>query len=271
MLDLTDKVALILGLGQATPEGWGIGSAIAVLLAQQGAKIFGGNRSLKSAQITQDRIHAKNGTCDIQETDATSSESVKALIYACMAKHGRIDILVNNVGQSAPGNLASMSETTWDSQIDVNLKTVYNACHHVLPIMESQRDGRVVSVSSIAGLRFIGKPQIGYNSAKAAIIHAMKAEAVIRAENNIRLNTVIPGLMYTPYTEQLALRYGSDGSRDAYMAMRDAQVPMGKMGDAWDVANAVLFLVSDEAKYITGQEIVVDGGITASTGRPMLA
>lgn len=186
-----------------------------------------------------------------------------------MAKYGRIDILVNNVGYSAPGDFASMDETTWDSQIDVNLKTVYNACHHVLPIMESQRDGRIVSISSIAGLRYIGKPQIGYNAAKAAIIYAMKAEAVICAEKNIRLNTVVPGLMYTPYTEQLALRYGSDGSKNGYMAMRDAQVPMGKMGDAWDVANAVLFLVSDEAKYITGQEIIVDGGVTASTGTPM--
>lgn len=270
MLDLTGKVALILGLGQSTQEGWGIGSAIAFILSQQGAKVFGGNRSLKSAMITQERIRAKDGICDIQETDATSSESVKALVDACLAKHGRVDILVNNVGESAAGSLASMDETTWDSQICLNLKTVYNACHHVLPIMEKQRDGRVVSVSSIAGLRYIGKPQIGYNTAKAAIIHVMKAEAVICAEKNVRLNTVVPGLMYTPYTEQLALRYGSSGNRDAYMAMRNAQVPMGKMGDAWDVANAVLFLVSDEAKYITGQEIVVDGGITASTGRPVL-
>lgn len=271
MLNLTGKVALILGLGQSTQEGWGIGSAIAYLLAQQGAKVFGGNRSLKSAQVTQDRIQARGGDCDIRETDATSSESVKSLVDACLAKYGRIDILVNNVGQSAAGDLASMNETTWDSQITLNLKTVYNACHHVLPVMEEQRDGRVVSVSSIAGLRYIGKPQIAYNTAKAAIIQAMKAEAVICAEKNIRLNTVVPGLMYTPYTERLALRYGSNGTRDAYMAMRDAQVPLGRMGDAWDVANAVLFLVSDEAKYITGQEIVVDGGMTASTGRPIVA
>lgn len=271
MLDLTGKVALILGLGQNTPEGWGIGSAIAVLLARQGAKVFGGNRSLKSAKVTQDRIHAECGTCDILETDATSSESVKALTDACLAKYGRIDILVNNVGQSAVGTLTTMHETTWDSQITLNLKTVYNACHHVLPIMEKQHDGRVVSVSSIAGLRYIGKPQIGYNTAKAAIIHAMKAEAVTCAEKNVRLNTVVPGLMYTPYTERLALRCGADSGREKYMAMRDAQVPMGRMGDAWDVANAVLFLVSDEAGYITGQEIVVDGGITASTGRPVIA
>lgn len=270
MHELDGKVALILGLGQSTTEGWGIGSAIAVLLAKQGAKIFGGNRTLKSAQITKDRISEFGGVCDILATDATLSESVKALVDACIEKHGRIDILVNNVGQSAPGSLASMEEDTWDAQITLNLKTVYNACHHVLPIMEN-KDGRVVTVSSIAGLRYIGKPQIGYNTAKAAIIHAMKAEAVVYAEKGVRLNTVVPGLMYTPYTEQLAQRYASHSiSRDRYMRMREAQVPMGKMGDAWDVAHAVLFLVSDEARYITGHELIVDGGITASTGKPTL-
>lgn len=269
MHDLTNKVALIFGLGQTTPTGWGIGSAIAVLLSQQGAKVFGINRSLKSAQVTKDRIEAKRGICDIFEADATSSESVKAAVDACMAKYGRIDILINNVGQSAAGTLGSMGEDTWDSQISLNLKPVYNACHHVLPIMEKQGDGRVVSISSIAGLRYIGKPQIAYNTAKAAIIQAMKAEAVVLAEKGVRLNTVVPGLMYTPYIEQLALRYGvGEENREAYMKMRDEQVPMGRMGDAWDVANAVLFLVSDEAGYITGQTLVVDGGITSSTGRP---
>lgn len=270
MHDLTGKVALVVGLGQNSTEGWGIGSAIAVLLAQQGATIFGGNRTIRSAEITKTRIIERGGRCDVMETDATSFESVKTLVDACMAKHGRIDILVNNVGQSVPGSLATMDEDTWDSQIRLNLKTVYNACHHVLPVMEN-KDGRVVTIASIAGLRYIGKPQIGYNTAKAAIMQAMKAEAVVCAEKGIRLNTVVPGLMYTPYIEQLALLYKTGSTtRDDYMKMREAQVPMGKMGDAWDVAHAVLFLVSDEARYITGQELVVDGGITSSTGRPTL-
>jgi NAD(P)-dependent dehydrogenase (short-subunit alcohol dehydrogenase family) len=162
-----------------------------------------------------------------------------------------------------------MEEGVWDSQMDLNLKSVYLSCHFVLPIMEGQRDGRIVSVSSIAGLRYIGKPQVGYNATKAAIIHLMKSTAVIYADKNVRLNTVVPGLMYTPYTEELAKRYGAvnDEERSTYMRMREAQVPMRRMGDAWDVAHAVLFLVSDEAQYITAQEIVVDGGITASTGQ----
>lgn len=267
--DLTGKVAIVIGCGQSNAEGWGIGCAIAVLLARQGAVVVGGNRTVASGQITKDRIESEGGRCEIYATDATCSTSVKHLIDTCVREHGRIDILINSVGQSVPGDLASLSETQWDSQIDLNLKSVYLACHHTLPIMEGQGDGRIVSISSIAGLRYIGKPQIGYSATKAAIMHTMKASAVMYAHRGVRLNTVVPGLMYTPYTEQLAERYGASGpeARKAYMSKREAQVPMAKMGDAFDVAHAVLFLVSDEARYITGQEIVVDGGITASTGR----
>jgi NAD(P)-dependent dehydrogenase (short-subunit alcohol dehydrogenase family) len=174
--------------------------------------------------------------------------------------------LVNNVGKSEPGDPATMPEEVWDSQMDINLKSVYLACHYVLPIMEKQKSGSVVSVASIAGLRYIGKPQAGYSATKAALVHLMKTTAVIYAERGLRLNTVVPGLMFTPYTLLLADRNGTS-DKEAYMKMRAGQVPMGRMGDAWDVANAALFLVSDEARYITGQEIVVDSGITASTGR----
>ncbi|TVY44295.1 3-oxoacyl-[acyl-carrier-protein] reductase [Lachnellula subtilissima] len=267
MLRLDGKIAVIAGLGQNAPGGWGIGASIAVLLARQGAKIFGGNRTLASAIGTKEKIEEEGGICYIQETDVTCSESVKALIDACMAKYGRIDILVNNVGRSEPGCPATMSEATWDSQMDINLKPVFLACHHVLPIMEKQGSGAIVSVASIAGLRYIGKPQVGYSASKAAIMQFMKATAVIYASKGVRLNTVAPGLMDTPYTKNLSTRFASDDGYEAYMKMRNAQVPTGRMGDAWDVANTTLFLVSEEAKYITGQKIVVDGGITSSTGR----
>jgi NAD(P)-dependent dehydrogenase (short-subunit alcohol dehydrogenase family) len=270
MHDLKGKIALVIGLGQSSPNGWGIGSATAVLLARQGAAVVGGNRSFESAEITRRRIAQEGGDCHIIQTDATSSVSVKALVDACMAKHHRIDILVTNVGRSAPGDPATISEDVWDSQTDMNLKSVYLACHHVLPIMEKQGDGRIVAVSSVAGLRYIGKPQVGYNATKAAVIHMMKTTAAIYAGKNVRLNTVVPGLMSTPYTDQLAERYGACSAEEKarYMLGREKQVPMKRMGDAWDVAHAVLFLVSDEAKYITGQEIVVDGGMIASTGSP---
>ena len=268
MLRLDGKVVLITGLGQTAADGWGIGAAIAMKLAQQGAIIFGGNRTLASAQRTKARIEREGGVCDVQETDVTNSASVKALVDNCLQRHGRIDILVNNVGKSEPGCPAGMSEEVWDQQVDVNLKTIYLTCHYVLPIMEKQETGgSVVNVSSIAGLRYIGKPQVAYSATKAAIMQFTKATAVIYAPKNVRLNTVVPGLIYTPYTQALAKRYAPGGNEEEYMKMRDAQVPMGRMGDAWDVAHAALFLVSDEARYITGQEVVVDGGITSSTGR----
>ena len=192
-------------------------------------------------------------------------------VDACMSKHGRIDILVNNVGKSEPGGPAELSEDTWDAQTDVNLKSVYLMCHLVLPIMEKQSSGGcVLNVASIAGMRYVGKPQVAYAATKAAIIHFTKTSAVVYAQRTggkVRLNTVVPGLMATPLVSVLAKKYGGAGGDDErYKRMRDKQVPTGKMGSGWDVAHAALFLCSDEAGYITGQEIVVDGGITNSTG-----
>ncbi|KAK1722253.1 oxidoreductase ucpA [Colletotrichum acutatum] len=273
MLNLQGKVALVIGLGQSGTDGWGIGAACAVTFAAQGAAIFGGNRTVESTTKTKTTIEQAGGVCDVVATDATSSESVKALVDACIAKHGRIDILLANVGGSQPGCAASMGEETWDAQVELNLKSVYLACHHVLPVMEAQeRGGSIVCVSSIAGLRYIGKPQVAYNTTKAAVMQFVKATAVVYAKRGVRLNTVVPGLMETPYTRQLAERFtpkdgGGGGGYEAFKRMRDEQVPMGRMGDAWDVANAAAFLASDEARYITGQKIVVDGGITSSTGR----
>ncbi|KAK1468626.1 oxidoreductase ucpA [Colletotrichum melonis] len=275
MLNLQGKVALVIGLGQSGTDGWGIGAACAVTFAAQGAAIFGGNRTVESTTKTQTTIEQAGGVCDVIATDATSSASVKGLVDACVAKHGRIDILLANVGGSQPGCAASMEEETWDAQVELNLKSVYLACHHVLPVMEAQEGGgSIVCVSSIAGLRYIGKPQVAYNTTKAAVMQFVKATAVVYAKRGVRLNTVVPGLMETPYTRQLAERFapkdgqpGSGGGYDAFKRMREEQVPMGRMGDAWDVANAAAFLASDEARYITGQKIVVDGGITSSTGR----
>lgn len=268
MLDLKGKVALVIGLGQSGTQGWGIGAACAVLLARQGASIFGGNRTVQSAAGTIEAIQSEGGECEVIATDATSSESVKALVEACVARHGRIDILVCSVGKSQPGGPAEMSEEVWSSQLDINLTSVYLACHHVLPVMEAQASGgSVVCVSSIAGLRYIGKPQVAYSAAKAAVMQFVKATAVLYAQKGVRLNAVVPGLVETPYTHSLAERFPLPGGYEEFKTVRDRQVPMGKMGDAWDVANAALFLVSDEARYITGQKIVVDGGITSSTGR----
>ncbi|KXH56105.1 oxidoreductase ucpA [Colletotrichum salicis] len=254
MLDLQGKVALVIGLGQSGSDGWGIGAACAVTFAAQGAAIFGGNRTVESTTKTKTTIEEAGGVCDVVATNATSSASVKALVEACVAKHGRIDILLANVGGSQPGSAASMGEETWDAQVELNLKSVYLACHHVLPIMEAQEGGgSIVCVSSIAGMRYIGKPQVAYNTAKAAVMQFVKATAVVYAKKGVRLNTVVPGLMETPYTRQLAESFpAKDGSTgggyEAFKRMREEQVPMGRMGDAWDVANAAAFLASDEAR-----------------------
>ena len=293
MFRLDGKIALVIGLGQSSPDGWGIGSAIAVALAKQGAVVFGGNRTVEGAAVTKARIEKDGGVCDVLACDATDQKSVQALVDACVARHGRIDILVTNVGRSEPGCPASMSEDVWHAQVDVNLNSVYYACHSVLPIMERQGNsaqrqpftseedstqeaeddmvrpgggGTIICVSSIAGMRYIGKPQIAYSATKAAILQFVKATAVIYAGRGVRLNAVVPGLMHTPYTEQMATRYAPDGGLQGFLEKRDAQVPMGRMGDAWDVAHTVVFLASDESRYITGQKIVVDGGITSSTG-----
>jgi NAD(P)-dependent dehydrogenase (short-subunit alcohol dehydrogenase family) len=268
MLDLQGKVAVVIGLGQTSDDGWGIGAATAVRLARQGAIVFGGNRSIESTGKPTRTIKQEGGVCDVVPADATSSDSVKALTDACLAKHGRIDLLVTNVGQSQPGCPATMSEAVWDAQVNINLKTVYLACHHVLPIMLQQDSGgSIVCVSSIAGMRYIGKPQVAYNATKAAIMQLVKATAVIHAKNKIRINAVVPGLMETPYTKEPAKRFSLPGGYEEFKKMRDEQVPVGYMGDAWDVANAACFLLSDEARYITGQKLVVDGKITSSTGR----
>lgn len=158
-----------------------------------------------------------------------------------------------------------MVEAVWDAQSSVNLKSVYLCCHFILPLMEEQGHGVVVNIASIAGLRYIGKPQVAYAATKAAVIQFTKATAVIYAPKNIRLNVVVPGLMHTPLVGMLADKYAG-GDLSGFIAKRNKAVPMGKMGDSFDVAMTAVFLASQQSRYITGQKIVVDGGITSSTG-----
>jgi NAD(P)-dependent dehydrogenase (short-subunit alcohol dehydrogenase family) len=268
MHDLTDRVVLITGIG-CIGEGWGNGIATATLFARQGAKLFGCDLSLEAAETSKASILAENKNTDVtvMRGDATSSESMKEFVDACMKKHGRIDVLVNNVGRSEPGDPASLTEEVWDKQMDVNLKSVYLTTHLVLPIMAAQKTGgNVVNISSVSGLRYIGKPQVAYSTTKAAILSFTRTTAVIYASKGVRLNTVVPGLINTPLVKMLADKYAG-GDYEGYCKVRDNQVPTGKMGTAWDVANAALFLASDEAAYITGTEIIVDGGLVQSTGR----
>jgi NAD(P)-dependent dehydrogenase (short-subunit alcohol dehydrogenase family) len=263
VLRLDGKVAIVTGCGSSGP-GWGNGKAMAVLLARQGAKIAGFDRDEAAAAETKRIIEDEGGSCFIARCDATNAKEVNAFVADCLARLGRIDILINNVGRSEPGGPVELAEETWDEQLEVNLKTAYLMCKAVLPIMERQGSGSVVSVSSVAGLRYVGKPQVAYAAGKAALLQFTRTTAVIYADRGVRLNCVVPGLMSTPLVRRLADKYAG-GDFEGFSAHRNAQVPMGRMGDAWDVAHAALFLASDEARYVTGTEIVVDGGLTAAT------
>ncbi|KAM0542043.1 hypothetical protein ACHAPJ_012969 [Fusarium lateritium] len=271
--DLKGKVALVTGVGQirstdqtwgAEPKSWGNGAATARMLALNGVTVFGGDIDLSAAKRTKKRVEAEGGVVEVIEADVTQKSDVKKLVSACLERFGRIDILVNNVGRSEPGGPAEMDETTWDAQAALNVKSVYLTCHEVLPLMESQGSGVVINLASIAGMRYIGKPQIAYSTFKAAVMQFTKASAVIYAPKGVRLNVVVPGLMHTPLVEYLADKYAG-GDLAGFVAKRDNAVPTGKQGDSFDIANAVLFLSSDSSKYITGQSLVVDGGITSST------
>ena len=263
MLRLDGKVAIVTGCGSSGP-GWGNGKAMAVLLARQGAKIAGFDRDEAAAAETKRIIEDEGGSCFIARCDATNAKEVNAFVADCLARLGRIDILINNVGRSEPGGPVELAEETWDEQLEVNLKTAYLMCKAVLPIMERQGSGSVVSVSSVAGLRYVGKPQVAYAAGKAALLQFTRTTAVIYADRGVRLNCVVPGLMSTPLVRRLADKYAG-GDFEGFSAHRNAQVPMGRMGDAWDVAHPALFLASDQARYVTGTEIVVDGGLTAAT------
>lgn len=255
MHDLTGKVAIVTGVG-CVSGGVGNGMAIAALFARQGAIVFGCDLVDTSIENTRNFVRAETPSAVFTAVKAnvTSAESVKSLIEACMTQHGRVDILVNNVGVGAGGDASQINEQTWDSQIDVNLKSVYLTSHFVLPYMERQGTGGViVNVSSLAALRHLSDG-VGYATAKGAVISFSRSTALTYAKRGIRVNTVIPGMMNTPLLRAVGPNY------ETFCKLRDSQCPMGRMGTAWDTANAVLFLSSNEASYITGTEIIVDGG-----------
>ena len=263
MLRLDDKIAFVTGCG-SSGHGWGNGKAIAALFARQGAKVFVIDLTLDAAEATRDIVVGKGGTMVVRAGDVTRDTDVREAVAGCLEAFGRIDILVNNVGRSEPGDPVTMNEDVWHEQLDVNLTSAFLTCKHVLPSMVAQGGGAVVNVSSVAGLQYVGKPQVAYAAAKAGLMQLTRTTAVIHAGSGVRLNSVVPGLMNTPLVARLADKYAG-GDLEAFAATRNRQVPMGRMGDAWDVAHAALFLASDEARYITGEQLVVDGGLTAAT------
>ena len=262
---LAGKVALITGAGSVGP-GWGNGRAAAVIFAREGAAVFGVDRHMAAMAETRAHIEAAGGHFAAHECDVLDADAVAAMVAACLERFGRIDILLNNVGGSAAGGPVEMDEATWDRNVDYNLKTVFLTCKHVLPVMERQGGGAIVNTASTSGIRWTGSAQVAYAASKAGVIQFSRVVAVQYAARGIRVNTVIPGQMHTPMVEARLAGQRAGGDVDALLAQRQARIPLGFAGDGRDTAHAALFLASDEARFVTGAEIVVDGGMSVRCG-----
>lgn len=263
MFNLENKVAIVTGCG-SIGDGLSNGRAISIALARQGAIVYGLDRNLFAAEQTKKIIEKEGGTCYVLECDVTKPEDIRSVINCCLSQAKRLDILVNNVGESMPGEPVAMAEETWQQQFDLNVKSAFLTIKEVLPTMLRQGSGSIINISSVAAIRYIGKPQVAYSASKAALIQMSKTTAVIYAEKGIRVNCVLPGLMHTALIDRLAEKY-AQGETSKFVEHRNRQIPTGKMGTAWDVAHAVVFLASDEARYVNATEIIVDGGFTATT------
>jgi NAD(P)-dependent dehydrogenase (short-subunit alcohol dehydrogenase family) len=258
---LKDKVAIVTGAGSSGP-GWGNGKAISVLFAREGAKVLAADIRQQAAEETAAIIRSEGGEALAFVADVSKAADVEAMVARCLEVFGRIDILENNVGILSVGGPEELSEETWDREMAVNVRSAFLCCKFVLPVMVRQGGGAIVNTSSIASIRYTGYPSVAYNASKGAINQLTQNIAVQYAGKGVRANCVLPGLMNTPMIrEPLSEAYGAGGVEEM-IRRRDASVPMGRMGDAWDVAYAALFLASDEAKYITGAQLVVDGGLT---------
>ncbi len=262
---LEGKVAIVVGAGQTAGDTIGNGRATALLFAREGARVVAVDRDPSSARETVDRIEAEGGEALVYEADATSEAACAALVEHVVASCDRIDVLHNNVGiGGSDAGPASVDEQAWDRILSVNLKSVVFPCKHVLPVMRRQGAGSIVNVSSIAAVCSTGI--VAYKTSKAGINAYTQSLAIGNAKYGIRANVIMPGLMNTPMAIE-GISQGLGIEKQELIRARDAQVPLrGGMGSAWDVAHAALFLASDEAGFITGVTLPVDGGQSARVG-----
>jgi NAD(P)-dependent dehydrogenase (short-subunit alcohol dehydrogenase family) len=264
---LKDRTAIVVGAGQSPGEGMGNGRATALTFAREGALVLAVDRNLASAQETADMIKAKGGTAIAFQADVTSEDEIKAMVAEAHTRWGRLDILHNNVGVSLAGGDAQLLEITEeaiDNCVAINLKSCIFAAKYAIPIMRAQKSGAIVNISSVAAITLY--PYVAYKATKAAMIAFTEQLAYQNAEYGIRANVILPGLMNTPMAVDTRAR-AFNKTRAEMEAERDAKVPLRrKMGTAWDVANAALFLASDEANFITGVTLPVDGGASVWRG-----
>lgn len=261
---LADKVAVVVGAGQTPGATMGNGRATAVRFAEEGARVLLVDRNAASAEDTLAMVRERGGDGSVWEADITREEDAAAIVATCVERYGRVDVLHNNVGiGTGDRGPTQMTEEVWDRIFDTNLKGVMLVCKHALPPMREQGSGVITNISSVAAVCAVGI--VAYKSSKAALNAYTHSLATGNARHGIRANVIMPGLMNTPMAIEGYVAAGHD--REALISSRNAQVPLGgRMGDAWDVANAALFLASDEARFITGVCLPVDGGQSARIG-----
>src|ERR1700687_5731150 len=264
---LKDRVAIVVGAGQSPGEGMGNGRATALTFAREGAKVLCVDHNLKSAEETVAMIEESEGTAVAYKGDVTKDAEIKAMVADAHQRWGKIDILHNNVGVSISGGdaeLLDFTEEALERCVAINLKSCIFAAKHVIPIMRQQMSGAIINISSMAAITTY--PYVAYKATKAAMISFTEQLAYQNAQYGIRANVILPGLMNTPMAVDTRARTFKK-SRAEVEAERDAKVPLrNKMGTAWDVANAALFLASDEASFITGVTLPVDGGASVRRG-----
>lgn len=257
---LKDKVAIITGAGAIGP-GMGNGKATAILFAREGARVMAVDINPEAAEETKGIIEQEGGQCITFKADVSQASDCQKMVETCIEKFGRLDILDNNVALGSHGGPVEISEETWDRVMNVNLKSMFLTCKYALPYMEKQESGVIINIASIAALRAEPSPLLAYSVSKAGVIALTREVAIQYADKGIRCNAILPGLMKTPRIE----RYYTDawgGDIEEMWRRRDAMSPTGKQGEPWDTAYAALFLASDDAKYITGTTLLVDGGIS---------
>jgi len=259
---LQGRVALILGAGTSAP-GVSIGKACSIAMARSGARVAALDFNMDAARETVQNIVSEGGHATAYQADVSDLVQMQAAIDAVLADYGRIDILQINAGIGKVGGPLETSLEDWDRIQKVNVESILIAAKLIIPAMVKQGGGSVIGVSSVAGIRYLGYPHLAYGVTKAAVIHFIRMLAQQYAGDGIRANTIVPGLIDTPRIHKnVAKVFDANADLDRARAARDRQVPMGRMGTAWEIASVATFLASDDASYITGTEIVVDGGLT---------
>ncbi|MFO1195911.1 MAG: glucose 1-dehydrogenase [Burkholderiaceae bacterium] len=255
---LQGKVAIVVGAGSIGRDVSN-GAAAAIVYAREGAKVLCVDRDAAAARETVERIAAEGGAASAFEADVRDAARLRAMVAQCVALHGRVDVLHNNVGVEELGELVDADEASWDRVHAINLKGPMLAAREVVPHMIAQRGGSIINISSIASLQWSPMQFLSYSTSKAALNHMTRIVARQYAKHHVRCNAILPGLIDTPHAAAL---FKTEEEAAAGRAARHKRCPMGHQGTPWDIANAALFLASDESRYVTGIELVVDGGIS---------